>query len=155
MRVYLLRHDKALKATALQPSISRIKSTRLSQAKPPFIIHPIISTFASLTFIFRPAAQLSSATSSTNLILQCYGGLILFTNLIALVVLTRPFDETPRLIALAFAFWHCWRTHRPALWLIYVIEAKGELGRTLGGPTVHLSIHGVLIATFLWSGLVA
>jgi hypothetical protein len=127
----------------------------LSQTKLPFLIHDIISTFAGLTFIFRPEAQLLPLTPSASLILQCYGGLILFTNLIAFVFLTRPFDETSRLVALAFAFWHCWPTHRAIVRLVYGIETKGELGKTLGGPAVHLGVHGALIAMFLWSGLMA
>jgi hypothetical protein len=124
----------------------------LSLAKAPFIIHDVIATAAALTFIFRPQRQLQPLTPSATLILQCYGGCILFTNLISLIFLVRPvIDETTRLVALAFVFWHAWPSYRAIVRLQYGIETQGEMSTTLGGPVVHLGIHGLLFFMFMYT----
>lgn len=126
----------------------------ISLTKAPFLIHDIIATFAGLTFVFRPHAQLQPLSPSAALILRCYGGCILFTVLISLAFLVRPVeDETTRLVALALAFWHVWPSYRAVVRLQDDIDVKNELGRTLGGPTVHLGVHGLLFLMFLYTGI--
>lgn len=127
-------------------------STIISLAKAPFLIHDIIATAAALTFILRPGRQLQPLSESAKLILQCYGGCILFTNLISLIFLVRPvIDDTTRHVALAFAFWHAWPSYRAVVRLQYGIDTQGEMGKTLGGPILHLGIHGLLFFMFLYT----
>jgi hypothetical protein len=121
------------------------------QGKFPFLFHIIIATPAGLTFIFRSSRQLSPLTPAARLILQCYGGCLLFTNLIALIFLTRPFDETTRLVAFAFASWHLWPSYRAVVRIQRGIDTQGQLGGTLGEPVVHLVVHLVAFVMFLGS----
>lgn len=121
------------------------------QGKFPFLFHVIIASPAGLTFIFRPSRQLSPLTPAARLILQCYGGCLLFTNLMALIFLTRPFDDTTRLATVSFAFWHLWPSYRAVLRLQCGIDTAGQLGETLGGPVVHLTVHLVLVVMFFGS----
>lgn len=125
----------------------------ISQLQLPFLVHDAIAIFAGLTFIFRPSAQLRPLTPGAELILQCYGGMILFTCLISLIFFRRPFDETSRLVALAFAFWHLWPSYRAVVRLQRGIDTEGPLGRTLGGPAVHLTVHVILVAMFVRSAI--
>ena len=122
-------------------------------AKLPFFIHDIVASFAGLTFIFRPGKQLSPLSPSAQLILQCYGGLILFTNLISLIMIARPVvDETTRLVAFAFSFWHAWPSYRAVVRMQKGIDVEGEMGKTLGGPAIHLAVHALLFFMFLYVG---
>ena len=127
----------------------------VSLAKLPFLLHDVVATLAGLTFVVRPSAQLAPLTPSASLILQCYGGLILFTTLISLIFLRRPFDETTRIVALAFAFWHCWPSYRAYVRILHGIDTKGKLATTLGGPWVHLGVHLALFVLFIYSGFLA
>ncbi|KAG9251439.1 uncharacterized protein F5Z01DRAFT_676926 [Emericellopsis atlantica] len=128
----------------------------ISLAKLPFLLHDIIASFAGLTFILRPHKQLAPLSESAKLILHCYGGCLLFTNLISLIFLVRPdVDETTRLVAFAFAFWHAWPSYRAIARLQRGLNTTGELGKTLGGPWIHLAVHILLMALFLNTGLAA
>ncbi len=123
-------------------------------AKIPFLVHELVASPAATVFIFRSHKQLAPLSDAGRLILQCYGGCLLFTNLISLVFLLRPeIDETTRLVAWAFCFWHAWPSYRAIVRMRDGIDTKGEMGRTLGGPTVHLSCHVLLMALFLIPGL--
>ena len=122
-------------------------------AKLPFLVHDVVATFAGLTFIFRPYRQLAPLSDAAKLILQCYGGCLLFTNLISLIFLVRPeVDETTRLVAFAYAFWHLWPSYRAVVRIQRDIDTRGEMGNTLGGPGVHLTVHALLIVLFLYAG---
>jgi hypothetical protein len=126
----------------------------MSFAKLPFLIHILVASCSALTFIFRPHRQLQPLSHSAAIILQCYGGCILFTNLISLIFLVRPVvDETTKLVALAFAFCHAWPSYRAVTRLQNNLDVQGELGNTLGGPIVHLGVHGLLLFMFLQAGL--
>lgn len=124
----------------------------LSLAKAPFLLHDVIATTAAVTFIFRPERQLQPLTESGRLILQSYGGCLLFTSLVSLIFLTRPVvDETTRLAALAFTFWHAWPSYRAIVRMQRGIDTKGEMAKTLGGPLTHLAVHTVLFVGFLYT----
>lgn len=124
-------------------------------AKLPFLIHVIIATFAALTFIFRPHKQLAPLSEPAKLILRCYGGCLLFTNCISVIFLVRPeADETTKLVAFAFAFWHSWPTYRAVVRIHAGLDTSGELGKTLGGPWIHLAVHALLLILFVNTGLI-
>lgn len=119
----------------------------------PFLVHDAIATVAGFTFIFRPSAQLKPLTPGGELILHCYGGMILTTCLISLIFFRRPFDETSRLVSLSFAFWHAWPSYRAIVRMRKGIDMQGPLGGTLGGPAVHLAVHVLLLVMFVNSAV--
>ncbi|KAH7319683.1 hypothetical protein B0I35DRAFT_478011 [Stachybotrys elegans] len=121
----------------------------------PFLAHGLIETLAACSFILRPSTQLSPLTPSAELILQSKGGLLLFSNLISLVFLRRPFDDTSRLVSLAFAFWHLWPCHRAIVRIRSGLVQKVAQENALGGPALHLVTHSALLVMFLASGLLS
>ncbi|KAK1725280.1 hypothetical protein CaCOL14_012977 [Colletotrichum acutatum] len=122
----------------------------MQPAKLPFLFHIAIETAAACSFILRPGSQLTNPPAAAQLVLQQFGGLLLTTNLICLIFVSRPFDEMSRQVAAALAFWHVW-----PCWRAYVRLTKPEVDglgkergeeakatqRTLGGPAVHLAVH--------------
>ncbi|KAF5601910.1 hypothetical protein FPCIR_2151 [Fusarium pseudocircinatum] len=123
----------------------------LATATIPFLIHTLIETPAALTFILKPSSQLQPLPPSAALILQSFGGLLLTSNLIALIFIRRPFDDATRQAALAFSFWHLWPSYRAYRRMNGYTEEEEEAPttKTLGGPLVHLGVHIVLLAMFL------
>ncbi|KAK1546093.1 hypothetical protein CPAR01_00060 [Colletotrichum paranaense] len=123
----------------------------IQPAKLPFFFHIAIETAAACSFIHRPGSQLTNPSIAAQLVLQQFGGLLLTTNLICLIFVLRPFDETSRQVAAALAFWHvwpCWRAYvrltRPEvddLGKEKGGEVKAATQKTLGGPAVHLAVH--------------
>lgn len=130
-----------------------------------FLLHVLIETPASLTFILRPQSQLSPLPPAAALILQSFGGLLLSLNLVAIVFVRRTFDPVARHVAAAFAFWHLWPCYRAFVRLSRDAEEKVALeaetektegppssdatSRTLGGPAIHLVVHLTLFTMFL------
>ncbi|KAF4979551.1 hypothetical protein FZEAL_4255 [Fusarium zealandicum] len=123
----------------------------MSSSTAPFLIHALIETPAALTFILRPSSHLQPLTPPAALLLQSLGGLLLTSNLIALIFVRRPFDDVARHVALAFAFWHIWPCYRACVRLrgSALEEEAPATTRTLGGPVVHLGVHLVLLTMFL------
>lgn len=123
----------------------------------PFIIHALVETPAALSFILNPSSQLQPLTPSAALLLQSLGGLLLTTNLVALVFARRPLDDVGRQVALAFAFWHVWPCYRACVRLNrggqqqHLEGDTPETRRTLGGPVVHLGAHLILLTMFLYT----
>ncbi|KAK1675738.1 hypothetical protein BDP55DRAFT_148676 [Colletotrichum godetiae] len=130
-----------------------MSSPLMQPAKLPFLFHIAIETAAACSFILKPDSQLTNPPVAVQLVLQQFGGLLLTTNLICLIFVSRPFDETSRQVAAALAFWHvwpCWRAYvrlkRPEVDDLGKQKGKqkGEVKatrRTLGGPAVHLAVH--------------
>jgi hypothetical protein len=126
----------------------------VSAATAPFLVHALIETPAALTFILKPSTQLQPLPPAAALIVQSFGGSILATNLIALVLIRRPFDDVARHVALAFAFWHIWPCYRAYMRINgYTKEEESSTTKTLGGPVVHLGVHIVLLTMFLCTWL--
>ncbi|KPM42850.1 hypothetical protein AK830_g3658 [Neonectria ditissima] len=132
----------------------------LSLPKIPFLVHAVIETPAALTFIFRPSSHVSPLPPDAGLLLQSLGGLLLASNLIALIFINRPFDYVTRRVALALAFWHLWPCYRAVVRLGRRADSQrrskeneAATGKTLGGPAVHLAVHLVLLAMFMSSSL--
>jgi hypothetical protein len=121
-----------------------------SYAKSPFLLHIVVETFAGSTFVLRPQAQLQPLTPAASLILQSYGGLLIFSNLISLIFMIQPFEQSSRLACWAFAYWHLWPCWRAMMRIRKRINIDGELGSHLGGPTVHLLVHGALFLDFVF-----
>ncbi|OHE93053.1 hypothetical protein CORC01_11610 [Colletotrichum orchidophilum] len=123
--------------------------------KLPFLLHIAIETAAACSFIFKPGSQLSNPPAAAQLVLQQFAGLLLSTNLICLIFISRPFDKTSRQVAAALAFWHVWpccrayvRLKRPEV--DGLGKEKGEATlKTLGGPAVHLSVHVGMFLLFV------
>lgn len=122
----------------------------------PFLLHAITDTIGGLSFVLRPDTQIQPLTPAARLVLECYGGLLLFSTFVAVAFCTIPFEGTHcRLVAAAFAFWHLWPSRRA---VIRLQQQKGgrrppdRTEQTLGGPVVHLSVHGIL---FMGFGLIA
>ncbi|KAI5464791.1 hypothetical protein BGZ63DRAFT_421787 [Mariannaea sp. PMI_226] len=132
----------------------------LSTTAIPFLLHAIIETPAALSFIIRPSSQLSPLHPDAALILQSFGGLLLASNLIAIIFIRRPFDDVARHVAAALAFWHMWPCYRAFVRLQRMTESNPESNTegdgnestsppgTLGGPLVHLAVHLLLFFMF-------
>ncbi|KAK4145226.1 uncharacterized protein C8A04DRAFT_26987 [Dichotomopilus funicola] len=141
--------------------------------QPLLLLHALIETPASLTFLHSPDSQLSHASPDARLILQSYGGLLFATNLLALAIVRYEDgagigDELgfgggngsgTRLKALAclcFAVYHVWPAKRALVRI--VMEGKGGGGgkggkKVLGGPKVHLVVHVVMFGLLLGGGV--
>lgn len=104
----------------------------------PFYIHMLIETPASLNFFFNPSEQLLSPAPQAHAIIKQYAILLLVSNLIALIFATRQLDRTSRNVAGALAVYH----------LAPLVRAVGRVGdgrygKGLGGPVLHVMVHGV------------
>lgn len=131
----------------------------------PLLLHLLVETPASLSFLLAPRSQLRGASPEAVLILRNLGGLLLATNLVCLVLLSAGSDgdggsRYSRLAAsvcLCLATYHVWPAHRA-----YSRIARGVVGgkdggrKVLGGPKVHLAVHLVCLAALLaggWTGI--
>lgn len=110
----------------------------------PFYLHILIETPASLNFILNPSEQLPSPAPQAHAIIKQYAILLLVSVLIAGIFALRPLDRTSRNVAGALAVYHV----AP---LLRAVERAGygNFGKGLGGPVVHLIVHG---ACFLGLG---
>ncbi|KAL0934157.1 uncharacterized protein CTRU02_210956 [Colletotrichum truncatum] len=118
----------------------------------PFVLHVIIETAAAASFIFKPASQLPNPSVAARLVLESFGGLLLTTNLICLIFVSRPeFDGTSRLVAISLAFWHVWPCRRAYVRLTNpAVDGKtSDQAKTLGGPAAHLAVHFALFSLFV------
>ncbi|TDZ25166.1 hypothetical protein Cob_v001978 [Colletotrichum orbiculare MAFF 240422] len=119
-------------------------------AKLPFVIHALMETAAALSFIFKPESQLPNPSVAAQLVAKNLGGLLLSTNMMCLIFITRPFDQTSRLVAASLAFWHLWPCNRAYVRLTQpAVDGKTDgQSKTLGGPAVHLGSHLCLFLAF-------
>jgi hypothetical protein len=125
-------------------------ASSLSIAKLPLLIHAIGESFAALSFITSPQKQLPGADEQATLILHNYGGLLLSTSLMCGLLFLEPgFDDTARLVTACLGTFHVWPLMRAWTRLRKELGVKGEQGRVLGGPLVHLGLHGGLLISLL------
>lgn len=116
--------------------------------KLPFALHCIIETAAGLTFYLKPEKQLPNCTPEAKLILRQYGILLLVSSLICLAILRDPvFNSTTQYIALCLALYHVGCLHRA-----WTRMQKTNTESLLGGPVVHLVVHLVCFALFVYTG---
>ncbi|TVY84535.1 hypothetical protein LSUE1_G000611 [Lachnellula suecica] len=105
-----------------------------------FWLHLLIELPASLNFFLNPAEQLSSAALQTHAIIRQYAVLLFTSSLVALIFAVRPVDRTSRNVAGALAVYHLAPTVRA---LSRVFGGGIGYGKGLGGPWIHLAVHGV------------
>ncbi|KAI1141308.1 hypothetical protein F5Y05DRAFT_256916 [Hypoxylon sp. FL0543] len=123
-------------------------------AKLPFAIHALVETAAALSFIFNPYKQLPGCNEAAKLILRQYGGLLLSTNLICFAVLNEPgFSHMSRLLAAALGFYHIWPCCRAYIRIHYNIGLSSGGKSALGSPQLHIIVHFVCLAMFIWASL--
>jgi hypothetical protein len=117
----------------------------------PFWIHFIVETPASFNFFLNPSEQLSSPAPQAHAIIAQYAVLLFSSNLIALVFANRPVDGTSKLVAAALAVYHLAPLVRA---VSRVMNKEQTYGKGLGGPWVHLGVHGICIFALLTLSLV-
>lgn len=132
----------------------------------PLLLHLLVETPASLTFLVTPAAQLPPAAARSpeaRLVLRNLGGLLLATNLVCLAVLASlaPADaaagdgQQRRLAAsvcLCLGTYHVWPAYRAYARLRGYAGASGRGNRVLGGPVVHLVAHVLCFVALVGGG---
>lgn len=118
----------------------------------PFWIHIAIESPASINFFVNPSDQLTSPAAQAHAIIRQYGVLLFISNLIALIFALRNVDKTSRRVAGALAVYH----------LAPLVRAGGRVvggdalfGKGLGGPVVHLIVHGICFLGLAALGLPA
>ncbi|KAK3945631.1 hypothetical protein QBC46DRAFT_371237 [Diplogelasinospora grovesii] len=133
-------------------------------AKLPLLLHAVIETAASLSFILVPHKQLPlppSATSSSSaearLLLRSYGGLLLSTNLLCFVFFFSPPDlnYASGLVSLCIASYHPFPVYRAYARIQHNIgmsSSSPSQKSFLGGPALHLVVHLILFVGLLASG---
>ncbi|CAG8978039.1 hypothetical protein HYALB_00000709 [Hymenoscyphus albidus] len=114
----------------------------------PFFLHAIVEFPAAVNFYSNPSEQLSSAAPQAEDIIKQYAVLLFSSSLIALAFATRPVDDTSKYVAGAFALYHLAPTVRAAR-RIRGGETGTSYGKGLGGPYVHLAVHGGCLIGFL------
>jgi hypothetical protein len=117
----------------------------------PFWMHFIIETPASLNFFFKPSEQLSTPAPQAHAIIAQYAVLLFSSNLVALIFANRPVDGTSKLVAAALAVYHL----APLVRAVSRVTSTGHnYGIGLGGPWVHLGVHGTCLFGLLALSLV-
>ncbi|KAI1129711.1 hypothetical protein F5Y10DRAFT_146981 [Nemania abortiva] len=116
-----------------------------------FLVHAIVETAAGLSFILHPEGQLPGCTPAARLILRQYGGLLLASSLVCLIIAAdSSFDSTTvRLLATAFGSYHLWPCYRALSRIQNGTQPGVKETPVLGGPPVHLLVHVVCLSLFL------
>lgn len=121
-------------------------------AKLPFAAHVLIETAAAVSFILSPDKQLPGCNTAAKLILRQYGGLLLSTNLICIIILFEPgFTDVTRLFAAALGTYHVWPCYRAYIRIRHDTGVSGKEQPALGGPLLHLIVHLTCLAMFAWA----
>ncbi len=123
-------------------------------AKVPLAVHAAVEAVAAVSFIATPHLQLRAPSEDARLVLRSYGALLLATSALCAALVARPgFDAAARAVALCLAFYHAWPAHRACRRLARGVAAEGRLGRTLGGPGLHVVLHVGCCLTLLAAGV--
>ena len=115
----------------------------------PFWLHILIETPASLNFFFNPSQQLSSPAPQAHPIIKQYAVLLLVSNLIALIFALHSLDHTSKNVALALSVYHLAPFVRATS---RILAGDYQYGKGLGGPWVHLIVHGACFAALIGLG---
>ncbi|KAK8085095.1 hypothetical protein PG997_006366 [Apiospora hydei] len=121
-----------------------------SWSKPAYLWHAIIETPAALSFILSPKKQLPDCSPAAELILRQYGGLLLSSVLLSVVMLVSPRGARRYngLFAAALGSYHLWPAYRAYMRLTSDVEGDIAAPSILGGPAVHITAHLVALALF-------
>lgn len=120
-----------------------------------FVLHAAVETAAAVSFIVRPEQQLPGCTPAAKLILRQYGGLLLASSMVCLVVVTNPgcSATTTRLLAAALGSYHVWPCFRACGRLRDGVQHGAQESSVLGGPLVHLLVHLICLGLFLYAAI--
>ncbi|KAK3994571.1 hypothetical protein QBC44DRAFT_261741 [Cladorrhinum sp. PSN332] len=132
----------------------------------PLVIHLLAEIPASLSFLLAPRAQLPSASQDAVLILRNFGGLLMSTNLLAVVFLFRGrggggddgnLAGWVLLCLGSYHFWPVWRAWDRMNRLERTNKDDGgrekkEQKKVLGGPVVHFGVHLVCLVVLAGGG---
>jgi hypothetical protein len=110
----------------------------------PFWAHILTELPASINFFLRPSEQLSSPAPQAHAIIRQYAILLLVSNIIASIFALRPVDATSRHVGGALSIYHAAPLVRAAR---RIISRDEGYGGGLGGPVLHLVVHGVCFVT--------
>lgn len=136
----------------------------LNNPKLPILIHLLVETPASLSFLLAPQSQLPRASPEARLILRNLGGLLLATNLVCLAFLARPVPADEQLTAavcVGLGTYHVWPAYRAYARIVKGVGGGGgprrqQQKKVLGGPVVHLVAHLLCLVALVgggWAGL--
>ncbi|KAG8169817.1 hypothetical protein KVR01_000562 [Diaporthe batatas] len=125
------------------------------------VFHVLIEAPASLSFLLNAPKQLLESRPSPEAVLVCqsYGGLLVATNVLCLLLLysrgISTFDDASAIVAASLAMYHVMPLRRA--WVR--IRARGagrgwlQQADALGGPYVHFMVHTLLLVSLTWAGL--
>ncbi|KAI0411254.1 hypothetical protein F5X98DRAFT_357608 [Xylaria grammica] len=120
-----------------------------------FAVHAAVEAAAGLSFIVHPEGQLPLCTPAARLILRQYGGLLLASSMICLIIIAGPGCNatTTRLVAAALGSYHVWPCYRASVRIRNETRHRFEETSFLGGPPVHLVVHLVCLGLFLYAAI--
>ena len=122
----------------------------MSWSKLAYIWHIAIETPAALSFILTPEKQLPGCSPAAELILRQYGGLLLSSVLLSVVMLVSPrmAHRNNGFFAAALGSYHLWPVYRAYMRLTTDVGGDVAAPSLLGGPTVHIVAHLIGLALF-------
>lgn len=125
------------------------------------IFHVLIEAPASLSFMLNAPKQLRESRPSPEAVLVCqsYGGLLVATNVLCLLLLysrgISTFDDASAIVAASLAIYHVMPMRRA--WVRIRAQGAGrgwlQQADALGGPYVHFIVHALLLVSLAWAGL--
>lgn len=125
------------------------------------IFHVLIETPASLSFLLNAPKQLRESRPSPEAVLVCqsYGGLLVATNVLCLLLMysrgLATFDDASAIVAASLAIYHVMPMRRA--WVRATAQGAGrgwlQQADALGGPCVHFIVHALLLVSLTWAGL--
>ncbi|KAI1420006.1 hypothetical protein F5Y12DRAFT_166364 [Xylaria sp. FL1777] len=120
-----------------------------------FVMHAAVETAAGISFIAHPEGQLPGCGPAAKLILRQYGGLLLASSMVCLVIIAGPDcgTTTTRLMAAALGSYHVWPCYRASTRIRNETRDKLKETSVLGGPLVHLLVHLVCLSLFLYTAI--
>lgn len=116
-----------------------------------FLGHAVVEAAAGLSFIIRPEGQVPACTPAGKLILRQYGGLLLASSMVCLIIIADPdlSIRTTRLLALALGSYHVWPCYRALVPIRTEALSRAKENTVLGGPFVHFIVHAICLGLFL------
>ncbi|KAI1362258.1 hypothetical protein F5Y08DRAFT_277872 [Xylaria arbuscula] len=120
-----------------------------------FVMHAAVETAAAISFIVQPEQQLPGCTPAAKLILRQYGGLLLASSMICMIVVASPgcSANATRLLAAALGSYHVWPCFRASARLRHQAQYDTHENSVFGGPLVHLLVHSVCLGLFLYAAI--
>ncbi|KAJ0109839.1 hypothetical protein J7T55_004389 [Diaporthe amygdali] len=125
------------------------------------LFHLLIEVPASLSFLLNAPKQLRESSPSPEAVLVCqsYGGLLVATNVLCVLLLYRRgstnFDDANAIVATSLAIYHVMPMRRA--WMRIRTQGAGrgflQQADALGGPYVHFAVHTLLLVSLTWAGL--